>query len=50
MYIQLVNAKINSNAALNTNKYKHGDTIRLNVVLTYRNYGDASEFDDTTIA
>ena len=48
--IKLVNVKINSNAALNTNKYKHGDTIRLNVVLTYRNYGDASEFDDTTIA
>lgn len=46
----LVNVKINSNAALNTNKYKHGDTIRLNVVLTYRNYGDAIEFDDTTIA
>ena len=48
--IKLVNVKINSNAALNTNKYKHGDTIRLNVVLTYRNYGDAIEFDDTTIA
>ena len=48
--IKLVNVKINSNAALNTAKYKHGDTIRLNVVLTYRNYGDAIEFDDTTIA
>ena len=50
MSIQLVNAKINSNAALNTAKYKHGDTVRLNVVLTYRNYGGPIEFDDTTIA
>ena len=50
MSIQLVNAKINSNAALNTAKYKHGDTVRLNVVLTYRNYGtETASYDNVTI-
>lgn len=50
MPVQLVNAKINSNAALNTNKYKHGDTIRLNVVLTYRNYGtETTSYDNITV-
>lgn len=50
MPVQLVNVKINSNAALNTNKYKHGDTIRLNVVLTYRNYGtETTSYDNVTI-
>ena len=50
MSIQLVNAKINSNAALNTAKYKHGDTVRLNVVLTYRNYGsETTSYDNVTI-
>ena len=50
MPVQLVNAKINSNAALNTNKYKHGDTVRLNVVLTYRNYGsETTSYDNVTI-
>lgn len=50
MPVQLVNAKINSNAALNTNKYKHGDTIRLNVVLTYRNYGsETTSYDNVTV-
>ena len=48
--IKLVNVKINSNAALNTNKYKHGDTVRLNVVLTYRNYGsETTSYDNVTI-
>ena len=48
--IKLVNVKINSNAALNTNKYKHGDTVRLNVVLTYRNYGSkTTSYDNVTI-
>ena len=48
--IKLVNVKINSNAALNTNKYKHGDTIRLNVVLTYRNYGsETTSYDNITV-
>lgn len=46
----LVNAKINSNAALNTAKYKHGDTVRLNVVLTYRNYGsETTSYDNITV-
>ncbi len=50
MPVQLVNAKINSNAALNTAKYKHGDTVRLNVVLTYRNYGtETASYDNVTI-
>lgn len=50
MPVQLVNAKINSNAALNTNKYKHGDTVRLNVVLTYRNYGsETTSYDNITV-
>lgn len=50
MPVQLVNAKINSNATLNTNKYKHGDTIRLNVVLTYRNYGsETTSYDNVTV-
>ena len=50
MSIQLVNVKINSNAALNTAKYKHGDTVRLNVVLTYRNYGtETASYDNVTI-
>lgn len=50
MPVQLVNAKINSNAALNTAKYKHGDTVRLNVVLTYRNYGsETTSYDNVTI-
>ena len=50
MSIQLVNVKINSNAALNTAKYKHGDTVRLNVVLTYRNYGsETTSYDNVTI-
>ena len=50
MSIQLVNAKINSNAALNTAKYKHGDTVRLNVVLTYRNYGtETASYDNVTV-
>lgn len=50
MPVQLVNAKINSNATLNTAKYKHGDTIRLNVVLTYRNYGfETTSYDNVTI-
>ena len=50
MSIQLVNTKINSNAALNTAKYKHGDTVRLNVVLTYRNYGtETASYDNVTI-
>lgn len=50
MPVLLVNAKINSNAALNTAKYKHGDTVRLNVVLTYRNYGsETTSYDNVTI-
>ena len=50
MSVQLVNVKINSNAALNTAKYKHGDTVRLNVVLTYRNYGsETTSYDNVTI-
>lgn len=50
MPVQLVHAKINSNAALNTAKYKHGDTVRLNVVLTYRNYGsETTSYDNVTI-
>lgn len=50
MSVQLVNVKINSNAALNTAKYKHGDTVRLNVVLTYRNYGtETASYDNVTI-
>ena len=50
MPVQLVNAKINSNAALNTAKYKHGDTVRLNVVLTYRNYGtETASYDNVTV-
>ena len=50
MPVQLVNVKINSNAALNTAKYKHGDTVRLNVVLTYRNYGtETASYDNVTI-
>ena len=50
MPVQLVHAKINSNAALNTAKYKHGDTVRLNVVLTYRNYGtETASYDNVTI-
>ena len=50
MSIQLVNAKIHSNAAVNTAKYKHGDTVRLNVVLTYRNYGsETTSYDNVTI-
>lgn len=50
MPVQLVNAKINSNATLNTAKYKHGDTVRLNVVLTYRNYGtETASYDNVTI-
>lgn len=50
MSIQLVNAKINSNATVNTAKYKHGDTVRLNVVLTYRNYGsETTSYDNVTI-
>ena len=50
MPVQLVNAKINSNATVNTAKYKHGDTVRLNVVLTYRNYGtETASYDNVTI-
>ena len=49
MAIKLVNAKINTDAKLNTKKYKHGDTIRLNVILTYRNDGEATEITDTAI-
>lgn len=36
MAIRLINAHIASDAKANTNKYSHGQTVTLNIVLTYR--------------